>query len=207
MVDLSIAMLVHQRVKPLKLNSSLFQWIGLPSNIGLSCKFSHNPILWLNDLLKSLPSSMCHMTSLPHPKFPFQATLDGAEVPRGAEAQRQPDVLVGLLGGREQDARVLGQAADVEVGQLVGRHHLLVEFPILGRYYFVTIHLLGQLVTIHLLFFIFPYTGNRWIVIPYTGNTETGNSIFHILGIPIFFIFFHMGLSENVGYIPNEIAI
>ena len=68
-----------------------------------------------------------HVWFFPNP-FPahFQATLDGAEVSRGAEAQAQADVLLGLLGRREEDPRVLGQATDVEVGQLVGRHDLWI---------------------------------------------------------------------------------
>jgi len=88
--------------------------------------------------------------------------LDGAEVPRGAEAQGQPHVLVRLLGGREEDARVLGQAADVEVGQLVGRHDLLVEF--VGRSHNTNIHKLWLYHVISMMYTkwddiqIYPYT-------------------------------------------------
>ena len=53
-----------------------------------------------------------------------QATFDGAEIPRRAEAEGQAAVLIGLLGRRQDDACILGQTPDVEIRQLVGRHHL-----------------------------------------------------------------------------------
>mmetsp|Transcript_59513 Transcript_59513/g.153248 ORF Transcript_59513/g.153248 Transcript_59513/m.153248 type:complete len:247 (+) Transcript_59513:339-1079(+) len=47
---------------------------------------------------------------------------DGAEVARRAEADGEAEVLVVLLGGRKHEADGLGDAARVEVRQLVGRH-------------------------------------------------------------------------------------